>query len=514
MPTDAKPPRKRTQKVTEPPKATAMRTGRDYLNEFVSGGYQAALMAVKSALPSYIDDLTRDFGGDLYERMQTDDAVSSAFGYYKLGILSDGIRWEPAKPMPGLWEKPDPATLQDAQIAQEYRDFLAGCVEDGAMDGLSLIDVADDLLDGLASGHRVAEIVLKWDAASDVSRLVVRALKPKERSATAFVVDEYRNVLGLLGADPKWGGMVQAAVVGLGADFDPNTLVPLEKCLIYQHAMKSGDPRGTSALRAAYLPWFLKTNVLPDFFKYLKQFASPGIVGKTPVDAPMEPVTDKDGHPIKDGEGNFELITAQHALMQALEMWMNATILAVKGGTEIDFLQSQGDGQAFLNACDYFDRQITRAILGTDGLTMAAKHDSQGAKDAGQDVVGLKIAFQKGRLASVLTGLARLLVRVNFGDAAVRLAPRAVLAKTEQQDFAVRLDAYSKAYASGFLHDSMLAAADADLGLKGRDMEAMAREKAEAKDMARLAAGDLQNAMNPGIDPEAKGAPGDPGKEP
>ncbi|GEM_PF-2960389 len=484
--------------------------GRQYLQEFVAGGQWAALMAVKQALPRFIDDLTRDFGADLYDRMLTDDTVSSDYETYKLGVVADGVRWEAAVAMPGAWEKADPDKTARAQKAEEYRAFVEACTKDGAMEGLSLVDVVDDLLDGLAQGHRVAEIVLKPTLQDGAARLVVRALKPKENWATAFVVDEYRNVLGLIGADPKDGGNLQAGIMALGGDFDASKLYPLEKFLIFQHRMKGGDPRGTSVLRAAYLPWFLKTNVLPDFFKYLKQFASPGIIGKTPVEGGgMEPLTDADGKPVRDEEGNFELITAQEALYQAMLGWMNATVMAVKGGTEFQFLESQGDGQAFLNACDYFDRQITRAILGTDGMTMAAKHDSQGAKETGQDVVGLRIAFQKGRMASVLTGLGRLLVRVNFGDDETDLAPVAVLAKVEQQDFTKELDSVSKAYASGFIHESQLQALDARLGLPPRDMAAIAREKAEKKDMERLAAGDLRNATNPGLDPAPKGS-GDP----
>jgi hypothetical protein len=475
--------------------------GRQYLTEYIAGGTQAALMAVRQALPQYIDDVTRDFGGDVYDRMLEDPAVEAAFDQFRLGVMADGIRVQPAVEMPGAWAAADPEDIERAERAAEYAAFVERCI--CGMEGQSLSDVAHELLIALAHGHKVAEIVLKPGTGEDAGRLVLRAVKPKKRGHIAFVVDEWTNVAGLIGVKPGQGHMLSGQGVILGDVRESQGFVPREKVILFQHAVRDGDPRGTSALRSAYKPWFLKTQVLPEFFKFLKQFGSPGIVGKTPSgpgDSGFVPRVDDQGQPIVDANGMATLITAEQALLNALLGWANAAALVVKGGTEIDFLQSEGDGAAFRDALDYFDRQITLAILGTTGLTMEAKRDSQAAKSISQDVVQAKTSLQKGRLAEAIThDLFRLLIRVNFGDEAVPLAPLAVLSQTEQQDVAKELDAMARAYAAGFIHESQLPALDARLGLPERDMESIARERAEGREMQRMAAGDLRNTFDPGM---------------
>ncbi len=480
-----------------------------YLREFVAGGQQAALAAIRAVLPQYIDDVTRDFGGDVYDRMLTDPAVAAAFDTYKMGVLSDGIRFEAAVTHPGEWEDPDPRREADADRAEEFRAFAERCFALGALEGQELGDVASELLDGLAQGHRVAEIVLKPGEGDDAGLLVPRCVKPKRRGRTAFVVDAYSNVLGLIGATPAQSGILWASNVALGELAASPGFIPRDKAVVFQHGVKDSDPRGTSVLRPAYNAWFLKTQVLPEFFKFLKQFASPGIIAKTPEGAGYVDRLNPDGTPVLDAFGKAELVSMEAALMGSLLAWLNASILVVKAGTEIDLLQSQGDGKAFRDACDWFDRQITLAILGTTRLTLEAEHGSRADSGIAQDVAGLKTAFQKGRLAAVLTrDLLRVLMRVNFGAEGVRLCPRAVLAKVEQQDWSKELDAVSRAYASGYLHDSQIPALDARLGLPKRDMAAMAREKAEAQHRVRMAQGDALNVLDPAVDPAApeKGA--------
>ena len=47
-------------------------------------------------LPPYIDDLTRDFGDDLYSRMLVDGQVAACITILKAAILEDGIHLSPA----------------------------------------------------------------------------------------------------------------------------------------------------------------------------------------------------------------------------------------------------------------------------------------------------------------------------------------------------------------------------------------------------------------------------------
>jgi hypothetical protein len=401
----------------------------------------------------------------------------------------------PAVDMPGQNEEVDPEKQAEAEQAAEYAEFAQEVVKDGNMDTL-LVDVAKELLDGQWCGSKVAEIVLKPFQHEGQLRLGVKAIRCKHRSATGYVVDEYGNLLGLVTHQP---GRVDTNRWLTNEELNnPDVVIPREKFVIYQHAMKDGDPRGNSILRPAYLPWFLKTKVLPEYFRYLKQFATPSLIGTTPEGTPYVQTTDSEGNLVYNGDGSATMVSAQQELLRALLSFLNASAIALPFGSKVDLVQSEGDGAAFLNACDYCDRQIAMAILGTARATMEAEHGSKADGTIAQDVVGLRVSNDKLRLGAILTrDLMRLLILVNFGEEALRLCPMVALSKAEQQDRVKLIEAYSKAFASGLLHESQLPGADVECGFPPRDMEAIAREKAEKAEMERLIAGHQGTLLDP-----------------
>jgi hypothetical protein len=441
--------------------------------EFISGGSLAALAAIRQALPQYCDDVSRDYGGDIYDKMQTDADAGPAFQTLKLAILADGVNIAPAVEMPSDTSNAKPDEIDEAEQAKEYADFIRRCF-DGA--DRSISDIADELLDGLAYGNKISEIVLKPGTGEDSGRLVLKAVKGKNWRNVAYVVDPFMEVQGVLGATPEGLGIVQGCVPLTGDLMTRSDFLPPYKYIAFRNGGKDGDPRGSSVFRSAYNAWFIKTQVIPEYYKYLRQFASPGIIGKTAQNGDgLIPVADANGHPVVDENNVPQLIKAEYQLYTALLAWINASVLVVPYGTEIDLLKSEGTGDAFLSANDYFGRQIVQAILGTDGMTMGAKNDSKGAKETGQDVVGLRVSKGKNDLGECLTrGLIRMLILVNFGEEAMKLCPKAILTKAEQQDWAKELDALSKAYGTGFIHESQLQALDTRLGLPPRDMEQVA----------------------------------------
>lgn len=65
-------------------------------SEYVAGGGYTFLSQYIRSLPHHIDDATRDFGDDLYDRMMTDPQVSSGIRLLKEETMASGIRLEPA----------------------------------------------------------------------------------------------------------------------------------------------------------------------------------------------------------------------------------------------------------------------------------------------------------------------------------------------------------------------------------------------------------------------------------
>jgi hypothetical protein len=174
------------------------------------------------------------------------------------------------------------------------------------------LDVLYEMLDALAFGNKIAEQIYDLDRDDDGKpRLFIKALKIKPRVSTAFVVDAYQNVLGVLALLPGRGyPVVTGSVIG-----DPSkipNLLPREKFAIFPWNAHDGDPRGTSLLRAVYNPWWLKIQVWGEYAKYLAQFAGPSLIGYTAPGQVAVPPMDALGNPIPGAP----LITPEQAMLK------------------------------------------------------------------------------------------------------------------------------------------------------------------------------------------------------
>lgn len=469
----------------------------DPFREYIAAGDWTALSEWVRVLPKAIDDLQAEVGTDIYTRMIRDDAVSSAVQILKLAVLADGIRLEPALDIPEDPSKVQAEDLAKAERAAELKEFVQEVLD--RMD-TPIRSVAKELLDGVSQGFKLAEIVYQvLEDGPYAGKFGVARIKPKPRANVGLVTDAHGNLLGAIGRIPERPAELPQIMPDGNPEAHPGWL-PLEKFLLFVHAPQDGDPRGTSQLRPAYKPWFVKSRRWPSYDRYLEQFATPAVVGKTPVDqGDFVPAVDATGAPVTDAEGAPTMVSAEAALLMALQKFANGTALAVKGGSEVDVLYSQGDGQAHINAFDLCDRAIYRAILGTARSTMEAKNSSQSDAGAAQDILGLVIADVKQELADCLNQLVRHLMALNFADAEDRaLAPSFALSQTEPQDLAKMISAVAAAFGAGMIHESQLPGLDSKLGLPERDLEQIAREKEEAALLERQAAQDAAKLFRPG----------------
>lgn len=431
--------------------------------EYVAGGAGLWSRSALRTLPSAIDDITQDFGDDLYERMRLDPTVTACLNVLRASIIEEGLRLAPAL---------DDADADGYDLAQEIEDFCEAVLGDLT---LPLDDVLWDLLDAILLGSRLAEEVYTTvpstsyalPGTSPISRtqdmLILSSLKPKPRNATAFVVDAYMNIQGIAAARPGLGLSFSPQIIG---QVTPNVL-SREKFAVLTFRPKDADPRGTSAFRAAYFPWFAKQQTWDEFLKYLAQFASPSIY------AIASEASTKSGIQVVQADGSTATRPAGEVLRDTLLDFRNGTAMGLPYGTLVDTLAVAGDGQAFHNAFLHCDQQITVAVLHQTRATMEAQHGSRADSETGQDILGTLQRQAKRSVCTMLRrDILRPLVSYNYGPEAARaLTPHASLGGVEKQDWGAKALAVAALAKVGYLDPSQYAAIDKELNLPARQAQ-------------------------------------------
>jgi hypothetical protein len=465
-------------KLPDPPPARRRRRRRAHepvrsdngalTKEFVAAGRLNAYGAATAALPQPIDDLTRDFGNDIYEQMLLDAQIAACVIVFKAAILEDGVELAP-----GVHDEQDP----DYKVAVEIRDRATKML--GKLD-TPLDDVLWSMLDATFLGNKVAEIVNVLEREDGKTWLRIRAIKPKPRQSVAFVVDRYLNLLGFLGAKPG-----QHFVSPTSYTPDASDILPRDKFAVLTWRPVDCDPRGTSMLRPAYEAWWRKRQMYPEYLKYLTQFAGPSIWAALPEGVAAAPVTDAlgnptgaDGQPFDPAEdpGNIpadedENTARTTEALQTLIDFRSGTAMVVPYGTEVNTIEMQGNGEAFLACFTESDSQIVHAILTQQLATEQSPNMARAAAQVHQDVLDTLVRQGKRAVVRMIQhDILKPWVIRNWGEDKADLCPVPTLGTTERQDLAALMNAVAALARIGFFHPSQLQYVDELLGLPARKL--------------------------------------------
>jgi hypothetical protein len=426
------------------------------------------------SLPAWIDDAERDFGTDIYERMLHDAAVGGSIKQIKIGVLANGPRI-----MSRINKPRATATDPEAQSRYDKAKEIKGFVE-ANLDRLQqpFEDILEEMLDALPFGHKLAEQTYEERA----GRLWLKSLKVRPRKSYAFVVDKWMNLHGLLAATEFTG------VASTLAQVPPESVRPREKFWIFSWASKGCDPRGTSAIRDAYNCWYLKQQCWPMYLKFLAQFGTPSIWGTTPENAGVYELADSMGNVQLDTTGAPLQMTAEESLLAELLKFANGTAIALPYGSELNIVEPKSNGEAYTNAVNLFDRQITRTILVAIRSVMESEHGSRADSQTAQDIVGALFAFVRRKLeTSCNRQVIMPLVRYNYGDEAAEsdLCPYLSLSDIDSQDVAEYGSMVADLAREDLIEDEQLPDIYDKLGLPEIDLEARMARKAEEREAER-----------------------------
>jgi hypothetical protein len=468
-----------TSKARTPPIGpVAHRPGADPIREYVSGEARLFVSRFVRALPIYIDDITRDFGADLYERMMLDSQVYSALHTFKMLILSNGWRLKPA-----IKDEKDKRYAKAefyVNFCQQVLDNLAFQPQSKSIQG-SVESFLFEMLDSAGLGHKVAEQIYrrerdwpqedyeeadKLNISLPKTPLALDSFKVKPRATTAFVVDAWYNIIGLLGLIPGQGAPVLVGHIVADPSHLSN-LLPRQKFVVMTWNPKDNNPLGRSLCRPAYDPWWSKQQCKGEYLKYLAQFATPSIWATTPENAQIIPPTDAAGNPTGGA-----IRTPEQILLDQVEQIMNGSAGAFPFGTQLNQLAGSGStGRTpILDAIEFYDKQIVKSILNQTLATEEAEHMARAASQDHRSILDVGIEYGKIVCSSMMRRDVLYWIMVyNFGYKEARIyTPLFDLSATSQPNWPQTVTGVVALLSSGKLDMEQEAALFDKVGLPPR----------------------------------------------
>jgi SPP1 gp7 family putative phage head morphogenesis protein len=278
--------------------------------------------------PWNTDDLYQKEGNySIYEAMMQDDQVSVAMAVKKDLIIGSG------------WK----ITCEEDGQENIKADLELALTED--MEA-SLDDCLSDMLTAYDIGFSVTEKQFKT---RDDGTLTVKNLKTRNPVSWLFHQDKFGNVI-------KYE---QQGTTKEFSDIDPNSLIH------FVNNPRYGKPYGTSDLRAAYTAYFIKKQIIKFYGIFMEKAASPVPVAKY--------------------DKNTALETDRLAVFNAIKKLQTSSAMVVPKDFEIEFLQSSGNGEAYIKGINLFNMFIGRALFVPDLLGFQGGETSGGSQALGRE---------------------------------------------------------------------------------------------------------------------------------
>ncbi len=418
------------------------------------------------------DDVLMQHGYDVYECMLKDAKVSKCINTLKTFATADGVEILPC------FSENHPEYNQAVKVKE---------LCEAAINNLDykLKYTLEEMLDALSYGYKIAEVVYEVKDLDIGTYLIPKYIKPKPFGSAKFIVDNKYNVLGIAGTSNfnlKNNGIgflpidsiqeIDNTLIGKSNN-DIYKFLNREKFMVLSLRPRNGDPRGTSFLRAAFEPWYLKRQVYPEYLRYLLICAIPLLVGFTPEEETIasDIVRDNSGNAVIGVDGQPVRFNPVAALRGALLEARNATALALKGGSDIKEIGNNGNnGTAFYKAIEVFNEEIEAAILLQTLASSESRFSTRAQSQTHMSVLDQLVFWLKGVLADMIQkDLLIPVIKYNLGESWLKYMPVVSLGDTERRNFAQDAEAVSKLMTSEFLTEEQLKHIDSLLQLPIRE---------------------------------------------
>lgn len=314
--------------------------------------------------PYNADDLYQKAGDySIYEEMMRDDQISTAMQIKKDLIIGTGWMIE----------------ANDEQI--EIKEFLENSLEEETE--VMLENAIREIMTADEYGFSVTEKIF---SINDAGLIYLKDLRTRDPVSWLFHQDVYGNVTRY----------EQQGASNEFANIDP-------ACLIhFINRPKFQNPYGTSDLRAAYMAYFIKTQVVKYFAIFLEKFASPMPVGRYDHDAlsPDDALVSK--------------------VFNILKNMQTSTAAVIPKIFEIDFIEKNGNGDVYTAAINLLNMFIGRALMIPDLLGFQGSETGGGSYSLGTEQIKIflmHIYAKRREIERVINRhIIKPLVELNFGE--------------------------------------------------------------------------------------------------
>jgi phage gp29-like protein len=255
----------------------------------------------------------------IFDLMRKDDQVKAAGLVKKYSRLSADWHIQPASTSP-----------EDLTIARFYEDMLAqlpGTVIQVLLNQMTCLDYGFSIMEKNYAYIEDGE----W-----AGKIGLSSIKSKKPHDFDFRMDEYSNVI--------------AYVQNQAGDEEE---LPPDKFIRTTWMPEWENPYGTSDLKAAYRPFWVKDVLMKFWPMHLERYASPPSVGTYPPGTSEKDKTD---------------------FLEVLEDLVIKSAIIKREGLEIDFPEVSGSGaKMYENALDRLDMMIARSMLIPELLGLASR---------------------------------------------------------------------------------------------------------------------------------------------
>lgn len=448
------------------PQPAKLATRADLSRDYISSSFLGMLPYLQ-ALPHAYDDLTCEFGIDVYRKMASDAEVAANLNMLVMSSCSQELR------LTTTLDNKHP----DHQKAQWVADFFQWMFDN--LDGSLWATRKSMVKQGLMFGSSVGE--LNFEIAQGgkyAGYYVLRRVRPTAMSETAFVVDNYRNVVGIIPSKLPNVVFPAGSMIPLTTRYDGMmtaneqeipSILPRAKFLVMTWDSEAGDPRGRSIMRASYTPWWAKQQLVNEMLSWFAKFSQPSIWGETAPNAVAQCYTDPDT--------GVEIVKEPtQLLLEAMLGFRNASVMAVPSGSKIHTLDMSGGGDIFLKAIGWANKEITRSLLMQHLATSDSEHMARASSETHQDILSLMILnLRMWQGEAIKRDILKPLTVANFGESNVHLCPKVDLG--DGDGFPLNLTEVAMLQSAGWFTPDQMAVVDKLLGLPVRKVQSMTADE-------------------------------------